>query len=148
MTLHLVKLCAGAESVDDLAARISYRSEANKAAGLGAVHDHVTRMHPRREEELLGGGSIYWVIKGVILARQKIVGFERRTGNDDIERTAILLDPAYVLTEPQPRRAFQGWRYLPGEDAPRDLKGQSLKGRGRKGPPPELGAKLAELGLL
>ncbi|WP_428408548.1 DUF1489 family protein [Hyphococcus sp.] len=148
MTLHLVKLCAGADSVDDLAARIDYRCEVNKKAGLGAVHDHVTRMHSRREEELLEGGSIYWVIRGVILARQNIIGFERRTGKDEIERTAILLDPAYVLTEPQPRRAFQGWRYLPAEDAPQDLKGQNLKGRGRKGPPPELGAKLAELGLL
>jgi hypothetical protein len=134
MTLHLVKLCAGADSVDDLAARIDYRCEVNKKAGLGAVHDHVTRMHSRREEELL--------------ARQNMIGFERRTGKDEIERTAILLDPAYVLTEPQPRRAFQGWRYLPAEDAPQDLKGQNLKGRGRKGPPPELGAKLAELGLL
>ena len=147
MTLHLVKLCAGAESVDDLIGRIEYRCGVNKAAGLGRVHDHVTRMHPRREEELLNGGSIYWVIKGVIQARQKIVGFERRTGMDEIERTAILLDPAFVLTEPQPRRAFQGWRYLPGEDAPGDLKGRSGK-RGRKDPPPELGAKLAELGLL
>lgn len=143
MTLHLVKLCAGAESVGDLADRIDHRAAVNEKAGLGRVHDHVTRMHPRREKELLEGGSIYWVIKGVILARQKIVGFERRTGKDEIERTAILLDPAYVLTEAQPRRAFQGWRYLAGEDAPRDLK----KGA-RNGPPPELGRELAELGLL
>lgn len=146
MTLHLVKLCAGADSVDDLAARIDSRAAINEKAGFGRVHDHVTRMHPRREAELLGGGSIYWVIKGVILARQQILGFERRTGKDDIERTAILLDPAYVLTEPQPRRAFQGWRYLAGEDAPGDLKGAGK--RRRKGPPPELSLKLAELGLL
>ncbi|WP_375206594.1 DUF1489 family protein [Hyphococcus sp.] len=148
MTLHLMKLCAGAESVEDLAARIAYRCKVNKTAGRGTVHDHVTRMHPRREAELLDGGSIYWVIKGVILARQKILGFERRIGNDDIERTAILLDPAYVLTRPQPRRAFQGWRYLQSEDAPRDVKVQSAKTGNGKEPPPELGAKLAELGLL
>ncbi|WP_375202440.1 DUF1489 family protein [Hyphococcus sp.] len=143
MTLHFIKLCAGAESVEDLVARIDYRCGVNEAAGHGRIHDHVTRMHPRREEELLTGGSIYWVIKGVVLARQKILGFERRTGKDEIERTAILLDPAYILTEPQPRRAFQGWRYLKDEDAPKDL-----KMRGRKAPPPELGAELAELGLL
>jgi len=143
MTLHLIKLCAGAESVDDLVARIGFRRRVNEAAGQGPIHDHVTRMQPRREKELLDGGSIYWVIKGVVLARQNILGFERRTGKDEIERTAILLDPAYVLTEPQPRRAFQGWRYLTGEDAPKDL-----KKRGRKSPPPELGAELAELGLL
>jgi len=143
MVLHLIKLCAGAESVDDLAARIDRRKKLNQAAGRGAVHDHVTRMHPRREDELLDGGSIYWVIKGVILARQKLLGFERRTGEDGIERTAILLDPKYVVTDPAPRRAFQGWRYLKGEDAPRDSRTD-----GRKGPPPELGRKLAELGLL
>lgn len=143
MTLHLIKLCAGADGVEDLADRIRYRTGLNEAAGLGRIHDHVTRMHPRRERELLDGGSIYWVIKGVILARQRILGFERRTGADDIERTAILLDPAHVLTEPQPRRAFQGWRYLEGADAPRDL-----NGKGRKGPPPALGRELAELGLL
>lgn len=146
MTLHLVKLCAGADGVDDLAARIEYRVAINEKAGFGRIHDHVTRMHPRRETELLGGGSLYWVIKGVILARQKILGFERRTGQDDIERTAILLDPAYILTEAQPRRAFQGWRYLAGDDAPRDL--QDAGKRGRNGPPPELRLKLAELGLL
>lgn len=144
MTLHLVKLCAGADGLDDLRARINHRVEANIEAGRGRVHDHVTRMHPRREEELLNGGSIYWVIKGVILARQKIVGFERRTGRDQIERTAILLDPGYVLTTPASRRAFQGWRYLPEEDAPSDLK----TGKRKKAPPPELSLELAELGLL
>ncbi|MCK5749956.1 MAG: DUF1489 domain-containing protein [Oricola sp.] len=143
MTLHLVKLCAGAESVDDLLDRIGHRAGINEQAGLGRVHDHVTRMHPRRETELLGGGSLYWVIRGVILARQRIIGFEKRVGKDEIERTAILLDPSHVLTEAQPRRAFQGWRYLQADDAPRDL-----KSCGGKAPPPELSRKLAELGLL
>lgn len=143
MTLHLVKLCAGADGVEDLIARIEHRVAVNERAGLGRVHDHMTRMHPRREKELLDGGSIYWVIKGAIVVRQVILGFERRTGADEIERTAILLDPAHILTAPQPRRAFQGWRYLPDEDAPKDL-----KGRGKKDPPPELGRALAELGLL
>lgn len=144
MTLHLVKLCAGADGLDDLRARINHRVEANIEAGRARVHDHITRMHPRREDELLNGGSIYWVIKGVILARQTIIGFERRTGRDQIERTAILLDPGYVLTTPASRRAFQGWRYLPEEDAPSDLK----TGKRKKAPPPELSLELAELGLL
>jgi hypothetical protein len=144
MTVHLVKLCAGAESLEDLRTRIDYRVAANLAAGRGGVHDHVTRMHPRREPDLLDGGSIYWVIRGVILARQKITGLERRTGRDGIERTAILLDPKYVLTAPAPRRAFQGWRYLTTEDAPRDLETRTQ----RKAPPPELSIELAELGLL
>ncbi len=147
MTLHLVKLCAGADSVEDLAARIDHRSSVNEAAGLGRIHDHLTRMHPRREAELRDGGSIYWVIKGSIQARQAILGFERRTGTDDIERTAILLDPDYVLTEPQPRRAFQGWRYLPGEDAPKDLQTRR-RTNGRHETGHKLKAELAELGLL
>ena len=144
MTLHLIKLCAGADSLDDLRARIERRAEANAKAGGGRVHDHVTRMHPRREAELMDGGSLYWVIKGVILARQRIIGFERRMGGDQIERTAILLDPDYVLTAPAARRAFQGWRYLPAEEAPRDLETR----RRSKAPPPELSLELAELGLL
>lgn len=144
MTLHLIKLCAGADSVDDLRARIDRRVQVNMEAGKGRVHDHVTRMHPRREDELLSGGSLYWVIKGVILARQKIIGFERRMGRDQIERTAILLNPSYILTAPASRRAFQGWRYLRGEEAPRDLETRNQT----KAPPPELSLELAELGLL
>lgn len=144
MTIHLVKLCVGAESVADLEAWIAKKAAANEKAGRGRVHDHVTRMRPRRRGELLGGGSLYWVIKGVVLARQRILDFEPRTGADGIERTALLLKPALVLTEPQPRRAFQGWRYLRPEDAPRDLP----RARGRSPAPPELSVKLAQLGLL
>lgn len=143
MTVHLVKLSVGSESVDDLAAWVDKKSKANKKLGMGLVHDHVTRMFPKREAELLDGGSIYWVIKGVILVRQRLLGFERRTGTDGIERCAFIIDPPLIATEPQPRRAFQGWRYLPAEDAPKDL-----TKRARRGPPPELSIELAELGLL
>lgn len=143
MTVHLVKLSVGSDSIDTLAAWVKRRTAANEKAGRGAVHDHVTRMFPRRESDLLDGGSIYWVIKGVIQARQKLLGFEKRLGADGIERCAFLIDPPLIATEPQPRRAFQGWRYLPAEDAPADL-----KARGRRGPPPELSLELAELGLL
>lgn len=147
MTVHLVKLSVGSEGVDTLKAWVDKKSAANEKAGLGRVHDHVTRMHPRRESELLDGGSIYWVIKGVIQARQKLIGFEKRVGADGIERCAILIETPLILTEPQPRRAFQGWRYLPVEDAPADLNMRSRRGQ-RQGPPPELSLELAELGLL
>ncbi len=144
MTLHLVKLCAGADGLDDLRAWSDARIQASLAAGGPRLHDTITRMHPRREAALLDGGSLYWVIKGAIVARQKIIGFERRTGADHIERTAILLDPEIVQTRASPRRAFQGWRYLTAEDAPLDL-----DAGGRSGSlPPELGLELAELGLL
>jgi hypothetical protein len=143
MPLHLLKLCVGAVSVDDQRDWIKRRVAWNEAQGRGAVHDCVTRMRPRRRDELLDDGSLYWVIKGVVLARQRILDLRPRTGEDGIERTAIMLEPELALTEPQPRRAFQGWRYLNAEDAPSDL--ASRRG---KTPPPELFATLADLGLL
>lgn len=143
MTVHLVKLCVGAQTPADLEDWVRRRVRFNQSRGLGRVHDHVTRMFPRRETELLDGGSIYWVIKGVILLRQEIRALETVTGEDGIERCAILLAPTLIATQPQPRRAFQGWRYLPVEDAPKDL-----ADGGKGAPPPELSAELAELGLL
>lgn len=142
MVLHLIKLAAGAEGVDELQRRIDRSVAANKSAGRGAVHSHETRMFPRRREELLAGGSLYWVVRGVVLVRQRIIGLESRTGADDAPRCAILLDPALVPTEAQSRRAFQGWRYLKAEDAPSDLSS------GKGSAPPALRARLAELGLL
>ena len=112
MPLHLVKLCVGADSVGDLERWVEEKSKANERAGLGRIHDHVTRMHPQREKELLDGGSIYWVIKGVVLVRQQIKAFEKRLGSDGVERCAILLEPKLILTEPQPRRAFRAGAIL------------------------------------
>ncbi len=153
MTLHLVKLSVGTISVETLEEWVCGRVKLNQKRGLGKVHDHVTRMHPRRAEEILDGGSIYWVIKGVILCRQRIVDIQRDTGADGIARTALLMDPPLIRTQIQMRRAFQGWRYLPQEDAPDDLL-PSKSGRGGKRaakgkqPPPELQLELAALGLL
>lgn len=143
MALHLVKLCVGAASVDDQKSWIKTRVAQNERNGLGRIHDYVTRMRPKRAAELLDGGSLYWVIKGVVLARQRILSLEPRRGADGIDRTAIILQPKLQLTEAQPRRAFQGWRYLPPEDAPADL--SSRRG---KNAPPALSAALADLGLL
>lgn len=142
MVIHLLKLCVGADSVDDLASWAERRAAKNARGPHGRVSEHVTRMFPRRTDEILGGGSLYWVIRGVVLVRQKIVGLEPIAGSDGIGRCAILLEPKLVETEAQPRRAFQGWRYLKPEDAPRDLK------RARRGEAPALRAELAALGLL
>ncbi len=142
MTLHLIKLCAGASGVDELRARIDRSVARNRKTRGQAVHTHETRMFPRRRDELLNGGSIYWVIKGVVLTRQAIIDIEAFCDESGVDRCAILLDPTLTPTEAQPRRAFQGWRYLEAADAPRDLRS------GEASAPPALRAKLAELGLL
>lgn len=142
-SLHLVKLCVGAESIEDLADWQAGRSRAALARGDDPRPVHVTRMWPRRGDELLAGGSLYWVIKGLVLVRQGIAGLEPRTGDDGIRRCALRLNPELVRTAPQPRRPFQGWRYLPPEDAPRDLACEE-----RRGLSPKLMAELAEIGVL
>lgn len=143
-TLHLIKLCVGAEGVDDLVEWQAGRMAEARAAGAADPRPcHVTRMWPKRGAELLAGGSLYWVFKGMVLARQPILALEPRRGEDGIERCAIRLDPEVVRTRPLPRRPFQGWRYLRAEDAPADL-----IGRGASDLPPELVARLAEVGVL
>lgn len=133
MVLHLVKLAVGAESVEGLAAWQKSRS----------TLAHVTRMMPARREELLAGGSLYWVVKGEIRVRQKLLDIEAITDKEGTKRCRLLLDRTLVATAPRPRRPFQGWRYLPASDAPPDL-----TGRGGSDLPESLRAELASLGLL
>ena len=116
-SLNLIKLCVGAEKVEDL---VNWQ-KTPRAKGPDGVPRHVTRMWPKRQEELLDGGSLYWVMKGLIRGRQAILGLEKSVGEDGITRCAIQLDPELVLTNIAPRRPFQGWRYLDGSDAPPDL---------------------------
>ncbi|HUF88308.1 MAG TPA: DUF1489 domain-containing protein [Thermohalobaculum sp.] len=120
-TLHLVKLCVGTESIEDLRVWQSGRSADRLARGLDPRPRHVTRMWPRRADALLAGGSLYWVIRGAIQVRQRIAGLEAVTGEDGIRRCAIVLEPALVPTALRPRRPFQGWRYLAAADAPPDI---------------------------
>ncbi len=106
--VNLVKLCVGCESVEQLAAW----QEARCAGDPACLPKHVTRMWPKREAELIAGGSLYWVIKGVILLRQRILRLDEVIGEDGIRRCGIVLDRELHRTTPAPRRAFQGWRYL------------------------------------
>ena len=138
---HLIKLSVGTESVEDLAA---WQASAG-AKGPDGLPRHVTRMWPRREDEVLAGGSIYWVIKGVVLCRQRILRLDPYEGADGIRRCAIVLDPTLVRTAPSLKRPFQGWRYLPPADAPADLSSQR---KGDDALPPELAGALAEIGVL
>ena len=140
-TVNLIKLSVGTESVEDLAQWHQTR-RAQTADGLPR---HVTRMWPKRAEEILDGGSIYWVIKGVILCRQKILRFDGVDHGDGINRCGIVLDPDITRVAATPKRAFQGWRYLHPGDAPPDLR----KGSAKQDPlPPQLESALAEIGVL
>ena len=142
MTLHLIKLCVGCDSIDDLVEWIDFRMKEKRKAGEPLEHMHVTRMVPKRMPELLDGGSLYWVIKGNVQVRQRLIDIRPFVDDEGIGRCRLVLEPKAVATQWQPKRPFQGWRYFPVEDAPRDLR------RGRRGDlPPELGAELAALGL-
>lgn len=138
--LHLQKLSVGTEAVEDLAAWQATRH----AQGTDGNPRHVTRMWPKREDELLRGGSIFWVIKGVILCRQRILRLDEVDRGDGVRRCGIVLDPEIVRVEATPRRPFQGWRYLKDVDAPADL---SEARQGEESLPPALSAALAEIGV-
>lgn len=138
---HLIKLSVGTDSVESLSDWQQMRA-AERPDGLPR---HVTRMWPRREDEILAGGSIYWVIKGVIQCRQRILRLDKVTGEDGINRCAIILDPELIRTASAQRRPFQGWRYLTPADAPPDL---SNLDRTEEPLPAELAGALAEIGVL
>lgn len=120
--LNLVKLCVGADEPSDLAAWQASRAAERARRGADPAPRHTTRQFPRRAEELLAGGSLYWVFRGLIRARQSLRAIDPVTGEDGIRRYDLVLDPQIMLTEPAPRRPFQGWRYLTAADAPRDLR--------------------------
>jgi hypothetical protein len=124
MALHLIKLCVGIDRLDQLQDLYAARIAARRARGERPNPYHVTRMTPRRADEILNGGSLYWVIKRVVQARQDIVALEEVIGEDGIRRCRLVLGLDLIPTAPQPRRPFQGWRYLNANDAPADLQAQ------------------------
>jgi hypothetical protein len=146
MTLHIIKLCVGVETISDLAGWQSHRLAEQKRAGQPPRLFHTTRMVPKRQDEIAGQGSLYWVIKGIIQVRQKITGFDSGTKADGTPCCLLLLDPKLVPVRPAVRKAFQGWRYLAADDAPPDLKGGASHDIAQL--PPKMRKELAELGLL
>lgn len=139
--VHLVKLCVGAEEVGDLE-RWQARPEAKNADGHPI---HVTRMWPKRQAELLNGGSLYWVFKGTVLARQRIIDLQQVVGDGGVVRCGIVFDRRVQRTHPRPLRPFQGWRYLKPDDAPRDL---SEHGGASMELPANLLRELEDIGVL
>ena len=140
-TINLIKLSVGTDSVENLALWQG-NARAQTADGLPR---HVTRMWPRREAEILNGGSIYWVIKGMVQCRQRILRLDEVSGADGIRRCAIVLAPELHRTQSVLRRPFQGWRYLSPADTPPDLP----EGRAEDDAlPVALNQALAEIGVL
>lgn len=140
-TINLIKLSVGSDSVEDIETWQRHRSKQR----IDGQYYHLTRMWPRREKELLNGGSIYWVVKGVVQVRQRVLSLEEIIGDDGIRRCALVLDPELIRTSPAIKRPFQGWRYLAQQDAPADL------GTARHNDdtlPPELAGALADIGVL
>ena len=146
MPLHLIKLCVGAESVSDLEDWINQKLKEKRKRGEKPEHIHRTRMVPKRTEELLDGGSLYWVIRGEITCRQRLRAIRPFRDKDGVGRCGLVLDRKVVLVAPRPFRAFQGWRYLSPADAPPDL--TTASARFRAGPPAAMLAELRALGLL
>ncbi|MBV9330581.1 MAG: DUF1489 domain-containing protein [Alphaproteobacteria bacterium] len=143
MTLHLVKLCVGAESIESLAAWQEGRLKDLRKKGKKPELVHVTRMTPKRAEELLDGGSLYWVIKGYISVRQRLIDL-RPVVKNGRPHCGLVYDRQLVATSRRFCRPFQGWRYLEEKNAPADI--AALKGV--KNLPEKLKAELADLGLL
>lgn len=138
MALNVLKLAVG---VQDLAELRAFQRERRKERGFTAFY---TRNLPRRQDELLDGGSIYWVIKGYIQARQRIRGFMPIVNNHGRPAVLVKIEAKVTPTQPVPHRAFQGWRYLDPADAPRDRK----KGARGKAMPDAMARELRDLGLL
>ena len=143
VTLHLIKLCVGVDTVQELEDWIVEKRR--KTRGKKTEHIHTTRMVPKRADEITGGGSLYWVIRGQVACRQRVLAVRPFVDKGGIGRCRIVLEPKVTPVEPRPWRAFQGWRYLPEKDAPRDL---TRVGPGLRAMPEEMRRELRELGLL
>ena len=132
--LHISKVAVGCGSLQALQARQDMRRQ-------GDAVPIVTRYRPKRADELVGG-SIYWIIKHRVVARQTILGF---ADSEADRKTIIRLDAELVPVRPISKRAHQGWRYLAAADAPADLDGDD---DGSATLPPELASRLAVLALI
>jgi hypothetical protein len=145
MALHLIKLCVGCDSVQDLEDWIKEKLREKKKRRQPVEHVHTTRMAPKRADELVAGGSLYWVIRGAIMCRERLLAVRPFIDKEGIGRCRLVLDGKLVLVQPRPFRAFQGWRYLAASDAPRDLD-RAAPGAAKM--PEDLRRELRDLGLL
>jgi hypothetical protein len=145
MPLHLIKLAVGCDSVKELKGWVAERMQTAKRKGLPRHHIHITRMTPKRDVEILEGGSLYWVIRGEIAAREKLIAIEPFRDRDGIGRCRLVMQPKVIAVSPRPMRPFQGWRYFEHGVAPPDL-GKAAAGIAAM--PEPLRRELRDLGLL
>lgn len=149
MTLHLLKLCVGVDSIAELAEWIEEQQIHTRRMGRAFEQMHTTRMVPKRMDDILradaGPGSLYWVIKGQIACRQPLLDIRPFTDADGIGRCHLVLKPEVIPVSPRPFRPFQGWRYLAAKDAPPDLGGMGATAAEM---PEPLRRELAGLGLI
>ncbi len=143
VTLHLIKLCVGCDSIQDLEDWI--KEKRRRTRGKKTEHIHTTRMVPKRADEITDGGSLYWVIRGQVMCRQRVLAVRPFVDKQGVGRCRIVLEPKVIPVEPRPRRAFQGWRYLEIKDAPRDL---TRIAPGLRAMPEEMRRELRDLGLI
>lgn len=139
-TVHLIKLCVGTDTVEQLAEW--QKTPRNPSAD--GLHRHVTRMWPKRAAEVVNGGSLYWVIRGQVLCRQRILRLDEVIGADGITRCGLVLESTLHRTQAALRRPFQGWRYLAQQDAPPDLPASRASDDAL---PDDLNRALAEIGV-
>jgi hypothetical protein len=145
MPLHLIKLCVGCDTIGDLEEWIEENRTHHRRLGRLYEQTHTTRMVPKRLDALLDGGSLYWVIKGQVACRQRLLCVRPFTDGEGIGRCHLVLEPVVVAVQPRPCRPFQGWRYLEVKEAPGDLQRAS----GDVAVMPEaMRRELADLGLL
>lgn len=145
MTVHLLKLCVGCDTIQDLKDWQVDRLRQLKRKREPVELYHRTLQTPKRRDQVLDGGSLYWVIKGFVLVRQRILDLRPGRKDDGTPCCAIVYDEELVATRPQARRAFQGWRYLSPADAPADLR---VVGEDEGEIPKAMRADLRELRLI
>ena len=139
--LHLMKLCVGIRDIAHLREAQMLRDDRDPPLR------HRTRNFPRRADEIRKAGSLYWVITGAMVVRQRIVDIIEDEWNDGTACAGIVLHKTLVPVAARPVRPFQGWRYLAAEDAPPDLK-KVARAKGEEQLPPALKRELRDLGLL
>jgi hypothetical protein len=145
MPLHLIKLAVGCDGIADLEEWIEETRLLFKRLGRPYEQLHTTRMTPKRLTRIEPDTSLYWVIKGQILCRQRLTEIRPFTDAEGIGRVHLVLEPIVHPVSPRPMRPFQGWRYLEGKDAPADL---ARLGAQAADMPEGMRRELAGLGLL